>query len=242
MSAAVVFWIKGRFLMRMNGLQKNIITLILVTLISGCSSIYRTGDITEGKKAAAINKIDAEAYLFDAKIRRDGKVNSFRLEIFQTDSLLGLGGRAYLGKGALKGRLSVDSLWLYFPTQGEYVKDEVAGFFKGQKCPLALTGVNILDIFKKRPDSIALEEKIKVTADLYDEEQPHFHITSDDCLWQIDFIYALKETGWRIKEFIFSDGETLKIEATCREYKATARVKTEKFQVVIPPASIRIEP
>ncbi|MDD3731852.1 MAG: hypothetical protein PHU88_05695 [candidate division Zixibacteria bacterium] len=225
----------------MNGLKKNIIILILVTFIAGCSSNYRTGNITEGKKAAGTVKIDAEAYLFDAKIRREGKVNSFRLEIFQTDSLLGLGGRAYLGKGALKGRLSADSLWLYFPAQKEYVRDAAAVFFKGQKCPLALTGVNILDIFKERPDSIALEEGIKVTADLYDEERPHFRITSADCPWQIDLIYDLKETGWRIKEFTFSDGEKLKIEATCREYKATARVKPEKFQVVIPPASIRIE-
>lgn len=233
--------------MRMNGLKINIITLAgiilsLVTVIAGCSSNYRTGNINEEKKAVGATKIDAEAYLFDAKIRREGKVNSFRLEVFQTDSLLGLGGRAYLGKGALKGRLSADSLWLYFPAQREYVRDEVAVFFKGQKCPLALTGVNVLDIFKKRPDSIALEEGIKVNADLYDEERPHFRITSADCPWQIDLFYDLEETGWRIKEFTFSDGETLTIKATCREYKATARVKIEKFQVVIPPTSIRIEP
>jgi len=214
----------------------------LIYLVSGCGGSYRGRALTEEQKEVRDKKIKAEAYLFDAKLRREGQVNSFRLEIFQTDSVLGLGGRAYLGKGALKGRLTADSVLIYFPTRGEYVEEAVADFFQTLECPLALTGDDILTFFRQTPDSIALTEGIEVTANYADEEKPYFVVSSPDCPWRIELTYDLRKTGWRVAEFAYSDGEGLRIEAIRREYKAKAKVKTAKFMVDIPPRSFRIEP
>ncbi|MBN1212390.1 MAG: hypothetical protein JXA92_07410 [candidate division Zixibacteria bacterium] len=214
----------------------------LIYLVSGCGGSYRGQSLSDEQKALREKKIEAEAYLFDAKLRREGKVNSFRLEIFQTDSVLGLGGRAYLGKGALKGRLTADSILIYFPTRGEYVEDAVTDFFQTLECPLALSGGDILTFFRQTPDSVELTEGIDLTANYANEEKPYFVVSSADCPWRIELTYDFQNTGWRVAEFAYSDGEGLRIEAKRREYKPENSVKTAKFMVDIPSGSYRIEP
>ena len=214
----------------------------LMYIFSGCGGAYRGPALTEEQREIRDTKIKAEAYLFDAKIKREGKVNSFRLEVFQTDSVLGLGGRAYLGKGALKGRLTADSVLIYFPTRGEYVEEAVADFFQSLDCPLALTGGDILTFFKMRPDSTGLPEGVELMADYEDENKPSFEVFSTECLWRIELTYDRRETDWRVTEFAYDDGGGLRIEAKRREYRPDSKVKTAKFMVDIPPGSYRIEP
>jgi hypothetical protein len=231
-------------LMKRMKLNKGIYIFLvgLVYLFSGCGQSFREQPVTGEDKSEQEKKIVAEAYLFDAKLKREGKVNSFRLEIFQTDSALGLGGRAYLGKGALKGRLTEDSVVLYFPARNQYVQEAVDDFFKTLDCPMALSGSDLLKLFMKLPDSFEFKEGVEVLTDYSDNDHPDFILSTSHCPWRIELTYDRQKMGWRLEDFIFSDGDDLTIEARRREYKSEAKINLNKFQVHIHSSSYKIEP
>jgi len=216
--------------------------LIIAVLLAGCGSGYKSSSGEETKSVKNRNKISSEAYLFDAKLKREGKVNSFRLEIFQTDSALGLGGRGYLGKGVLKGRVTTDSILVYLPTRNEYVEEEIDDFLSTLDCADGVSGFNILTLFTDLPDPESFGKGINIHPNYNDGNQPFFEITADGCPWLMELTYDHRKTGWRLKNFTFTDGEELSIEARRREYHPNANVKTGKFRVEIPGHAIKIKP
>lgn len=183
-----------------------------------------------------------EAYLFDAKLRRQGKPTSFRLEIFQTDSVIALGGRAYLGKGALKGLLTTDSLEVYFPSSNEYLYELLSDLFATAECTHAALKLSLLHLFTSLPDSLAEMEEVSIASDYTDRKRPGYLISFPDCSWVIELTYDRRETGWRIRNFKFDNGNDITLKAKRRTYKKKAQVPYSKFQLVLPDGATRITP
>ncbi|MEW5994027.1 MAG: hypothetical protein AB1744_06490, partial [Candidatus Zixiibacteriota bacterium] len=201
----------------------------VIGLLLGCSSGYYRYD-TESESPVVGHKVEVEAYLFDARLKRHGKPTSFRLDVYYTDSVIALGGRAYLGKGALKGRLTTDSLEVYFPSSNEYLYESVADLLSSSECSPA-TGIDFLNLFVSLPNSQEAFEDARIVADYSDEGRPEFVVSFPDCPWQINLIYDRRETGWRIRRFYFDDGSHVSLKAEQRVYKAHANVPGSKFHV-----------
>jgi len=217
------------------------VALLLLSLAAGCAS-RRTGAPPSDETTRPKSKIRAEAYLFDAKLRRDGKVNSFRLELFHTDTVLGLGGRGYLGKGVLKGRLTPDSLMVLFPTTNEYVHSSVSDLLSTTECAVPVPPLSLISFFRTLPDFAVLDSVITVAGNYSDEDRPSFIIFVAGCPWQLELTYDRRSEGWRIRDFDFSDGGGQRLYGKRREYRSDVGVKLEKFMVDIPDDAVRIIP
>jgi hypothetical protein len=217
-----------------------VIVVALALFMAGCAATHRAPSGEEG--AAPEAKVRAEAYLFDARMHREGKMNTFRLEIFQTDSILGLGGRGYLGKGVLKGWLTRDSLEAFFPTVNEWVYASVGGLLASSDCPVNVPDVNLLSLFTTLPDSMVLPEGIVLQSDYEDSNHPKFSLFMSNCSWRIDVEYDHQESGWRIEEFFFTDGVSDDLRTKRREYREDVTVNRDKFELSIPADARRIIP
>lgn len=223
------------------------IIVVLLALVSaaltGCQS-GRHGTGIVGDEEALETKIRAEAYSFNARLRQQGKPTTFKLEVYQTDSLLGLSGRGYLGKGALKGWLTSDSIKVYFPATKEYVQDQLSVVAKSGKCASPLGGLNLLDLFAQLPDSILSDTDLLVNADYSKAKRPKFRIESADeeCRWQLDLTYDHQKTGWRIRRFEFNNGNGTTLRGIRERYRAKANVALKRFMPRPPPGAVRIIP
>ncbi len=217
-------------------------TVAALSLLAGCGSGFRSHTSDERQAPGEQSKITVEAYLFDAKLRRRGKPTSFRLEVFQTDSVIALGGRAYLGKGALKGLLTADSLEVYFPSSNEYLYESLSDLFLTAECPQTPTGFSLLDLFASLPDSLENLEDVSITADYTNDKRPEFAVSLPDCPWVIEITYDRHETGWRIRDFEFDSGNDVTLRARRRTYKAKVQAPNSKFQLVISDSATRITP
>ena len=211
-------------------------------LMGSCGPGRRIRPASEERVAIVQEKIEVEAYLFDAKLRRRGKPTSFRLEIFQTDSVIALGGRAYLGKGALKGLLTTDSLEVYFPSSNEYLHESLSDLFTTAECTNAAPKLNLLHLFTCLPDSLAEMEEVSVASDYTNHKRPEYVISLPDCPWVIELTYDQREAGWRIRDFKFDNGNDITLKAKRRAYKKKAQVPYSKFQLVLPDGVGRITP
>ncbi|MFQ5454525.1 MAG: hypothetical protein ACE5D6_10120, partial [Candidatus Zixiibacteriota bacterium] len=181
--------------------------LILSLIFIACGNPYRKTSEVYQKKDIMKHKVEVEAYLFDSKITRKGKPTTFRLEIFQTDSVMALGGRGYLGKGALKGRLTADSIEVFFPASKEYLYEAVSDLMESFNCVGELPSMNFLDLFHRLPDEVLINSNMSVIADYKNKKRPEFQISFPQCSWQLKLTYDHKAPGWRIRNFIFSDGD-----------------------------------
>lgn len=210
----------------------------IIAVLAGCASKPHGAMIEEAAKI----EVKAEAYLFDARMHREGKMNTFRLEVFQTDSVLGLGGRGYLGKGILKGRMTRDSLEAYFPTANEWVYSSISELLQSTARPVAVPNLNLISLFTLLPDSVTLPAEVVVESDYSDADRPFFSLHMERCPWEIQIFYDKQDSGWRIREFYFTDGESNDLRARRREYKSDVTVGFDKFVVPIPPDARRIIP
>lgn len=95
--------------------------IIAVGAHLGCGSGRNTG-LKPSEQIGAIvgDKIVCDAFLYDVKHVQDGKPTSIRLDCYRVDSVMGFAGRGYLGKGAFRGRVTRDSLVMYFPAANEF--------------------------------------------------------------------------------------------------------------------------
>ena len=223
-------------------LQTTGIAVLLAMLLGCVAGLPEPAAEIQGAGDAVDTKIRADAYLFDVKMYREGKPTSVRLELFKTDSAIGLGGRAYLGKGALKGMLTQDSLVMYFPSSREFVRESVDTLSGGENCPLPLSDLNVLSLFSALPDSLPISKNLTILTDYDNQNRPSFTVSESECDWRLKLEYDRKSDHWRIRQFEFTNGENLRIKANRREYKSNTRVKANKFQVQIPPEAIRIKP
>jgi hypothetical protein len=227
-----------------NLIKSQSVYLVAVALLfmSSCGPSRRIRPAYEEKEVITQEKIEVEAYLFDAKLRRQGKPTSFRLEIFQTDSVMALGGRAYLGKGALKGLLTTDSLEVYFPSSNEYLYESLSDLFATAECTNTAPKLSLLHLFASLPDSLAEMEEVSVASDYTNLKHPEFVISLPDCPWVIELTYDWQETGWRIQDFMFDNGNDITLKAKRRTYKKETQVPYSKFRLVPPDGAIRITP
>ncbi|MEW5795981.1 MAG: hypothetical protein AB1772_06430 [Candidatus Zixiibacteriota bacterium] len=186
----------------------------------------------------------ADALSFNARLWREGKPTSFKLELYVTDSVVGLSGRGYLGKGALKGWLTGDSIKVFFPGTNEYLYESLDQVAHKTDCPVTVTGLNLLGLATTPPDSAALANRILVTTDNRRQNRLEFDIgpTDTSCVWQVNLIYDREKSGWSVRDFRFVSGDELVLKATRERYRQGVRVPRKRFEVVIPPDATRITP
>ena len=187
-------------------------------------------------------KVQVEAYLFDAKIRRDGKPTSFRLHLYQTDTVVAMGGRGYLGKGALKGLLTADSIEVYFPTRNEYLHESVRDLLFTSDCTHTMPQLDFPSLLRSLPKEQDFGTGLNVHRDNSDREHPRFTLTWTDCAWQLELEYDHRKTGWRLSEVRFEDGEKVSFTAKRRAHKASTKVDRKKFDLGAGPGATRITP
>ncbi len=214
--------------------------LALCFLVTGCGGGFRDAGAPVTDESLEKQQVNVEAYLFDAKLRRNKKPTSVRLEFYHTDSVIAIAGRGYLGKGALRGRLTADSVEVYFPTTDEYLLESVANLLGSVECSGPLPPLSLLALFANLPDSVLHEPGLSIESDHSDSRHPQYRIAMEGCPWEIDLTYAWQDVGWRVKKFSFNDGAELTLKATRRTYKRSARVKANKFQIPVRAGSVRI--
>ncbi len=105
--------------------------------------------------------VQVEAYLFDAVVLRGQKRNTFRLDVYQTDSIMALTGRGYLGKGALKGWMTRDSIKVLFPATNEYLYETIPALIGSIACLGDTAEINMFALFSALPDSIAQDRQTR---------------------------------------------------------------------------------
>jgi hypothetical protein len=198
-----------------------------VYLLSGC---YATGKRSLGQSVEV--KINAEAYSFNARLWREGKPTTFKMEVYQTDSLIGLSGRGYLGKGALRGWVRSDSIMIYFPTTNELLCESLDSVVAASSCPLPLASLDLVAFMSSPPDSIALTNGLMVSSDYESEDRARFDLQSSDpgCTWKLALLYRHRDLGWRIDEFDFEDGHGTRLKGSCELYRARAGVALSRFE------------
>jgi hypothetical protein len=223
------------------------VALIVAALtLSGCQAGSDRSLMVRGEEqfAAHIGTIRADAYSFNARIWRDGKPTTFKLQLYRTDSLVGLSGTGYLGKGALRGWISRDSILVHFPASKEYVYEDLSDLGRDAECPMPLASLNVLQVLSIPPDSIATSQAIVVLSDYSDENRPEFEVAGTDpaCPWTLEIVYDHDGDGWRIRKFDFSDGNAFRLRAERARFKADAEIPPARFQPDIPGGTVRISP
>ncbi len=211
-------------------------------MLFGCGTPNNGMVVDELTQMRLDEKIEVEAYSFNARLKRDGKPTTFKLEIYQTDSMLGLSGRGYLGKGALKGRVTSDSLEVYFPASKEYVYEALNDLVAGSDCPFPLSEIDILSLFYNLPEHVVLSDGITVVPDLESVKRPKYVLSAEGCPWKITVTYDRRNPGFRIRSFRFTDGEGTVLRGQREKYRDSAKIKRKRFEVVLPPDAVGITP
>ncbi len=226
--------------MRKNAANIYLSNLLVLSLFAVCLSCGGYGSqITEENKIGQ-HKIEVEAYLFDIKIRRKGKPTSLRLDLYQTDSVIAMFGRAYFNKGAFRGRLTSDSLQIYFPASNEFLKESIDALFSTFNCQADLSGLPVFNYFSELPDSALSETGLEIKTLTNENKKKSFEISATGCSWLMSLKYQKEDKGWRLNEFKFDDKQSLRIKGSRRIYKSSARISSGRFELAIPSDSYRI--
>ena len=212
--------------------------LLACGLVIGCGGPPGGGIESPDAK----RKLVCEAYSFNARLLRDGRPTTFKLEVYQTDTLLGLSGTGYLGKGALRGQITADSLLVYFPHSKEYIEESIASALNMSDCPFPLTGQDLIDLFQGLPEVQRLPGGLHVSDQSTSDKRRTFLMYAEGCPWQIEIMYDKRKTGWRIKRFELTDGGRTGLRAIRQRHKTGAKVKFKRFQTNVPPEAFRITP
>ncbi len=219
----------------------NLLALSLLTVCISCSgygSSFIGIDIEENKVGQ--QKVEAEAYLFDVKIRRQGKPTSLRLDLYQTDSVIAMFGRAYFNKGAFRGRLTGDSLHIFFPASNEFLQESIDALFGSFNCQGMLIGLPVFKYFSELPDSTLSETGLEIRTLINEKKKKSFEISATGCSWLMSLKYQKEDKGWRLNEFKFDDNESVRIKGSRRIYKSSAKIPSSRFELAIPSDSYRI--
>lgn len=216
--------------------------MISLLILSGCGGGYQS--LAEEDSIENKTKVKADAYLFDAKVIQNGKPTSVRLYFYQTDSIIGIGGRGYLGKGALKGWITTDSIKVLFPTTKEYLHESVSDLFASFDCAEDIPAFDLMSLFSVLPDKLFENSSIAVNRmdDDTDEKRREYSITIDGCIWKIYLRYDYRDDRYVIRNFEFDDGKSTTLTGERREYKPGQKIKLAKFKAPISREYIRIIP
>lgn len=220
-----------------------IAAIMVAATVGGCGPRFTTKPGTDSYTAAGPGReIAVEAYLYDVRIRRDGKPTSLRLEMFQTDSVVALGGRGYLGKGALKGRLTADSVEVFFPTRHEYLYESVGDLLFMSDCTERIPNLDFTKLLRSLPRQEEYGDGLTIESDRSDRDRPRFKLTWRDCAWEMELTYDKRDDDWRLKEARFDDGAGVSFAAKRRAYKSSTKVGRNKFELPSERDYVRITP
>ena len=214
--------------------------LLVLSLLAVCISCGGHGSQITDENKVGQHKIEAEAYLFDVKIRRQGKPTSLRLDLYQTDSVIAMFGRAYFNKGAFRGRLTSDSLNIFFPASNEFLQESIDALFSTFNCQGHLTGLPVFNYFSVLPDSALSETGLEIRTLINENKKKSFEISASGCSWMISLKYQKEDKGWRLNEFKFDDKQSVRIKGSRRIYKSSAEIPSGRFELAIPSDSYRI--
>ncbi len=213
----------------------------LATLCA-CSPAPRSRRVLADNAGPAGDKMTAEAFLFSARVTRNGKPTTVRLELYVADTVTALAGKGYLGRGALQGLMTRDSITAYFPSSGEYFRDAASAALGGSSCLRDAPQLDLPALLRQLPEIANLGPEATVTAFNDNAKRPRYELSWPGCDWRLELTYDLRKTGWRLKEFVFDGGEEMRVKAARREYKAAAKIKRRKFELSIPEGATRISP
>lgn len=213
--------------------------LISFVIISGCYSKLKVKDVESGRIES--EDIKVEAYLFDVKLRRKGKPTSIRLDLYQTDSIVAMYGRGYFNKGAFSGRLTADSMQIYFPSTQEFLFESIEDLFLSFDCESELIGIELFSYFSGLPEIKNQYENLFVEKLTDENDRKSFEISSRNCPWVLLLTYSYEETGWRIDNFEFDDYHEVTLKGSRRIYKKEAAVESGRFKIEIPSGAFKIK-
>ena len=216
--------------------------VIFLSLQYGCSVAPYSGDTSETNYTQEDSKVEVEAYLIDAKLKQKGKPTSVRLFFYQTDSVIAIGGKGYLGKGALKGWVNDDSILVVFPTMDEFLYESIDDLFASFNCTGEIPKFNFMALFKSLPDETDQLAFADITTLDADSDRPRFRIKFPNCKWKINITYDKQDAGYRIRNFNFNDGEGNSLNGKRREYKSNSEVSHNQFEVEVGAFMNRIIP
>lgn len=223
--------------------MKKLFLLFLILTVLGCGQSYRKTKTvleTQGEDEKKSDKIIIDAYLYDVKIKQGMKQNSFRLDIYQTDSIIGLGGRGYLGKGALKGKLTNDSIFVFFPTIDEYLLESTPDLMASFNCSGDIHDFNLYSLFSRLPNEYLNSNDFIIEPFNSKGKIRKFNIRAKNCSWLMELSYDYKFDSWRLTSFVFSDGDDTIIKGKRRKLKNHVKVTPNRFTVPIKPSSVKI--
>lgn len=220
-----------------------IITLLtalcaLTAIGLGCSH-SRSTTSAAAESSSKAEKVTVDAYLFDAVLVREGKTTSFRLELYAADTMVGLAGRGYLGKGALRGVMNATRLRVYFPSTNEFVDDSFAALLSDSTCSVSLRTFNPIQLLTVLPDSVPLDSQILVTRTKSSDNGLEYSVGSK-CDWQLSLTYDHREVGWRLAQIKFVTSGGTSLNAARREFRPRSRVAASKFAEPVPSGAMPI--
>jgi len=216
---------------------------VTAAALTGCGPRFTAEPAVDAFSASGPEpNLRVEAYLYDVRIRRDGKLTSLRLELFQTDSVVAMGGRGYLGKGALKGRLTSDSVEVYFPSRREYLYEAVRDLLFASSCTHGIPQLDFPALLRSLPTDEDFGAELVVRRSDSDDEHPRFILTWADCTWEMELTYDERDSGWRLDEVKFDGGAEISFTAKRRAHKPSTTVGRKKFDLPAEPDYLRITP
>lgn len=226
--------------------------LTVIAVLSSCGGPGRSRDrgrVEEKKKDKS--KIEVQAFLYDAKFLLRGTRRSVRLEVFKDRDRVALAGRGYLGKSALKGWMTADTLLVYFPGSNEYIYESTASLLASSACLDSLSSVNFPALFSAlAPDVLPSPEFRTMATDSAKGDGSNsrgrsgYLITSADCPWEISLTYKIDSRGCRLRTIKYDSttDHVPELEAKLRTFRPRVRVKVSRFEVDIPTDARRIKP
>ncbi|SYZ74088.1 exported hypothetical protein [Candidatus Zixiibacteriota bacterium] len=211
-------------------------------LLTGCASTPQKGSLGEETRVRGSDR-QGNAFLFDIKVTRNGKMNSARLDIYQNGDSLSLFARGYLGKGALKGLLTPDSIIVYFPLTGEYYTGKLADLVS-DSCRMGQNLEHLLaSLFNYLPDSVELPSDISLQTLKDEKKSKQYHLESGGCRATMDLRYDYRDNRFLPESINFGlvDG-SFHFAGERRNFRLNIHIPEDKFEIYIPETAARIYP
>ena len=219
-----------------------VLFICAVLSLAGCSSPPRSDILlSDFVRVAPDQSVIADAYLFQARLWRDGKPTSLRLQIFDADTITGVSGQGYLGKGAVKGFLRRDSVVVYFPSMNEYMIEDNLDWVWNTSCTMSVAMPNIFSLLDRIPTAYDFEgvafSDVGRMGDSY-----AVVVSWLFCPWKLELSYDLRDEQWRLRDFRFDFGDGNRMTAKRNVYKHQTEVSLSKFYPDIPRGAARVIP
>ncbi len=209
--------------------------LLFAFLLTHCSSGRKAEPAQETVSAIEPGKVFADAYLFDCKLKRQGKSNSFRLELFVADSIAAFSGKGYLGKGIFSGLLTRDSIYIVFPTKKEYMAEAVTTLLRSGDCVPELSDSNVHSFLLPLTQVMAADAARKTQTRTIDKQ-------GDNCSLSLHFSYKKRNQRWYPDQIQYEDNRDNRLTAKSREVKIRAKIAVNRFRFSPPGQAVRIFP